>query len=127
MCPIIAAPNGLFLRGALATVDRNYGILNQWFHHIGDTHVCHHIFSKMPHYHSEEATKYLKPILGKYYKYDDTPIFEALWQTRRFCKYVDDQGEILKFKNDLKGNNLKFHAPDLGILKATSFPTEQYW
>jgi len=89
-----------FLRGALATVDRNYGILNQWFHHIGDTHVCHHIFSKMPHYHAEEASEYLKPLLGKYYKFDDTPIFEALWQTRRFCKFVDDQGEILHFKND---------------------------
>ena len=32
-----------YLRGALATVDRDYGILNAVFHHIGDTHVCHHL------------------------------------------------------------------------------------
>jgi omega-6 fatty acid desaturase (delta-12 desaturase) len=32
-----------YLRGALATVDRDYGILNCVFHHIGDTHVCHHL------------------------------------------------------------------------------------
>ncbi|KAJ3053448.1 Delta(12)-fatty-acid desaturase, partial [Quaeritorhiza haematococci] len=40
-----------FLRGALATVDRDYGVLNHFFHHIGDTHVAHHLFSTMPHYH----------------------------------------------------------------------------
>ena len=33
-----------YLRGALATVDRDYGILNAVFHHIGDTHVCHHLY-----------------------------------------------------------------------------------
>jgi hypothetical protein len=34
-----------YLRGALATVDRDYGILNAVFHHIGDTHVCHHLYA----------------------------------------------------------------------------------
>lgn len=36
-------------RGALTTVDRNYGLGNIIFHHIGDTHIAHHLFSKMPH------------------------------------------------------------------------------
>lgn len=35
-----------WLRGALATVDRSYGILNYFHHHIADTHVAHHLFSQ---------------------------------------------------------------------------------
>ncbi len=35
-----------WMRGALATVDRSYGFLDHFFHHIADTHVCHHIFSE---------------------------------------------------------------------------------
>jgi omega-6 fatty acid desaturase (delta-12 desaturase) len=42
-----------WLRGALATVDRSYGFLDHFFHHIADTHVAHHLFSQMPHYHAE--------------------------------------------------------------------------
>ncbi|KAL3609101.1 hypothetical protein D5086_000121 [Populus alba] len=53
-----------WLRGALATMDRDYGILNKVFHNITDTHVAHHLFSNMPHYHAMVATKAIKPILG---------------------------------------------------------------
>ena len=43
-----------WLRGALATVDRSYGrLLNTLHHHIADTHVAHHLFSSMPHYHAQ--------------------------------------------------------------------------
>lgn len=42
-----------WLRGALSTVDRSYGLLDIVFHHIADTHVCHHLFSAMPHYHAQ--------------------------------------------------------------------------
>lgn len=42
-----------WLRGALSTVDRSYGLLDMAFHHIADTHVCHHLFSTMPHYHAQ--------------------------------------------------------------------------
>ena len=43
-----------WLRGALATVDRSYGrLLNTLHHHIADTHVAHHLFSTMPHYHAQ--------------------------------------------------------------------------
>lgn len=78
-----------WLRGALSTVDRDYGILNYVFHHITDTHVAHHIFSTMPHYHAGEATKAIKPILGKYYQFDSTPVTEALWREFKECVYVE--------------------------------------
>eukprot|EP00850_Spirogloea_muscicola_P008809 SM000048S16521 [mRNA] locus=s48:142425:144599:- [translate_table: standard] len=77
-----------WLRGALATVDRNYGLLNHVFHHIADTHVAHHLFSTMLHYHAEEATQAIKPILGDYYSFDDTPIAQALWREMRECVHV---------------------------------------
>lgn len=78
-----------WMRGALATVDRNYGwLLNTLHHHIQDTHVAHHLFSQMPHYHAQEATEALKPILKEYYQYDDRFIGKALWEDWAWCRYV---------------------------------------
>ncbi|KAK9668669.1 hypothetical protein RND81_13G076800 [Saponaria officinalis] len=93
-----------WLRGALTTVDRDYGILNKVFHHITDTHVTHHLFSTMPHYHATEATKAIKPILGKYYYFDGTSVFKAMWRETKECIYVepDEQGKskgVLWYKN----------------------------
>jgi omega-3 fatty acid desaturase (delta-15 desaturase) len=36
-------------------VDRHYGWAHDLVHNIG-THQIHHLFSKIPHYHLEEAT-----------------------------------------------------------------------
>ncbi|XP_055819954.1 delta(12)-fatty-acid desaturase FAD2-like [Solanum dulcamara] len=69
-----------YLRGALATVDRDYGVLNKVFHNVTDSHVLHHIFSYISHYHAMEATKAIKPLLGEYYQFDDTPILKAMWR-----------------------------------------------
>lgn len=44
------------MRGGLSTIDRDYGIFNKIHHDIG-THVVHHLFPQMPHYHLEEATE----------------------------------------------------------------------
>nr|AGX28127.1 omega-6 fatty acid desaturase [Santalum acuminatum] len=82
-----------WLRGALATVDRDYGVLNKVFHHITDTHVAHHLFSTMPHYHAMEATKAIKPILGKYYQFDGTPVYKAMWREARECVYVEPDSD----------------------------------
>nr|AAL93620.1 fatty acid desaturase 2 [Olea europaea subsp. europaea]UUT07146.1 delta-12 fatty acid desaturase 2 [Olea europaea] len=83
-----------WLRGALATVDRDWGILNKVFRNITDTHVSHHLFSTMPHYHAMEATKAIKPILWNYYQFDGTPIFKAMWREAKECIYVErDEGD----------------------------------
>ena len=87
-----------WLKGALCTIDRDYGILNHVFHHLTDAHLAHHLFSQMPHYHIAEATKAIKPVLGKYYVYDDTPIWKALWNTDSYCRFVEDTGKILWYK-----------------------------
>ncbi|XP_047316725.1 delta(12) acyl-lipid conjugase (11E,13E-forming)-like isoform X1 [Impatiens glandulifera] len=77
-----------WLRGALATVDRDYGILNKVFHNVTDTHYVHHLFSTMPHYHAKEATEAVKPILGEYYKFDSTSFLSAMWREASQCIYV---------------------------------------
>ena len=89
-----------FIRGALCSVDRDYGIYNLLHHHIGDTHVAHHLFSKMPFYHAQEATECIKKVLGKYYMSDNTPIVKALFRSWRECKFVDESdGPVMFYKN----------------------------
>ncbi|KAI7888705.1 delta-12 fatty acid desaturase [Mucor mucedo] len=89
-----------FQRGAALTVDRSYGfILDYFHHHISDTHVAHHFFSTMPHYHAEEATMHIKKALGKHYQCDNTPIPVALWRVWKACRFVEDDGDVVFFKN----------------------------
>ncbi|OQS02342.1 fatty acid desaturase [Thraustotheca clavata] len=91
-----------WLRGALCTVDRSFGAwIDSAIHHISDTHVTHHIFSKMPFYHAAEATEAIKPLLGKYYLIDSTPIPMALWRSYTHCKYVEDDGSVVFYKRKL--------------------------
>ncbi|KAJ3183643.1 hypothetical protein HDU85_002072 [Gaertneriomyces sp. JEL0708] len=88
-----------FLLGALSTIDRDYGfLLNHFFHHIQDTHVAHHLFSTMPHYHAQEATEALKKFLGPYYMKDDTPVWKSLWKSYTNCRFVEDEGGVLWYK-----------------------------
>lgn len=89
-----------FQRGAALTMDRSYGfVLNHFHHHIADTHVVHHFFSMMPHYHAQEATVYIKEALGKHYMYDDTPVPMALWHVWKQCRFVEDEGDVVFYKN----------------------------
>lgn len=89
-----------WLRGALCTVDRSFGpVLDHTFHHINDTHVCHHLFSKMPFYHAQEATEAFKKVLGPYYLKDDTPIAKATYRSYANCQFVEDKGDIVFYKN----------------------------
>ncbi|KAJ0704599.1 putative acyl-lipid omega-6 desaturase (cytochrome b5) [Helianthus annuus] len=94
-----------WLKGALATVDRDYGVLNKVFHHITDTHVVHHLFSTMPHYNAMEAQKALRPVLGDYYRFDKTPFYVAMWREMKECLFVeqDDEGKggVFWYKNKM--------------------------
>jgi len=37
-----------WVKGALSTIDRPYTLFDWFHHHIGSTHVCHHVFSTLP-------------------------------------------------------------------------------
>ncbi|KAI9244773.1 delta-12-fatty acid desaturase [Sporodiniella umbellata] len=89
-----------FQRGAALTIDRSFGsILNHFQHHVADTHVVHHFFPTIPHYHAKEATMYIKKALGKHYNYYDTPFFSAFWNACKQCKFVENDGDIVFYKN----------------------------
>ncbi|EPY28965.1 omega-6 fatty acid desaturase (delta-12 desaturase) [Angomonas deanei] len=79
-----------FVRGAIAAVDRDYGwLLNEWLHHINDSHVVHHIFSQVPFYHAITITrKHIKEILGDTYIVDNRPLLKSLRKTWTDCRYV---------------------------------------
>lgn len=46
-CPHYDDKEWTFLKGALSTIDRDFGFLNIIFHRITDTHVVHHLFSQV--------------------------------------------------------------------------------
>nr|GMC98344.1 omega-3 fatty acid desaturase, chloroplastic-like [Ipomoea batatas] len=96
-----------YLRGGLTTLDRDYGWINNIHHDIG-THVIHHLFPQIPHYHLTEATEAAKPVLGKYYREPkkSSPLpFHLLGDLIRSMKsdhYVSDTGDVVYYQSDPK-------------------------
>ncbi|GMY10581.1 acyl-lipid omega-3 desaturase (cytochrome b5), endoplasmic reticulum-like [Fagus crenata] len=94
-----------YLRGGLTTVDRDYGVFNNIHHDIG-THVIHHLFPQIPHYHLVEATKAAKHVLGKYYREPKKSgpfpfhLFENLVRSINEDHYVNDFGDIVYYQTD---------------------------
>jgi acyl-lipid omega-3 desaturase len=80
-----------FLKGAISSVDRDYGIFNHIHHDIG-THVAHHIFLNMPHYNLLKATEAIKPIMGEYFHESKEPVWKSLWNSAIGCHFVPDTG-----------------------------------
>jgi omega-6 fatty acid desaturase (delta-12 desaturase) len=89
-----------WLRGALCTIDRPYGIFDFFHHKIGSTHVCHHVFSKVPAYNAKKATKHLKEFLEPrgLYRYDPTWWPIAAWRVATTCHYVEGVEGIQYYK-----------------------------
>jgi len=78
-----------FIRGAICTIDRPYPwLIDHLHHHIGSTHVAHHLCSDVPHYRAEKLREELKPVLGKYYLFDPTPMHAAVWEVAHACHHV---------------------------------------
>jgi fatty acid desaturase len=76
--------------GALCTIDRPYPWLcDHLHHHIGSTHVAHHLNYKIPHYEAVECTRRLKKVLGDRYLYDPTPIWRAALFTVSRCMHME--------------------------------------
>ena len=84
-----------WVKGAFMTVDRPYGsVLNFLHHHIGSTHVAHHIDARIPHYNAVKATSALRESFPDLYRFDPTPIPKALWRVATRCHVVSkcDEG-----------------------------------
>lgn len=114
--PHFEADSWTYVKGALATVDREFGFVGRHlFHGIIEYHVVHHLFpyvhqtpsicsrarprferlfvdlhfSRIPFYHAEEATFAIKPILGDLYHRDERSFMGQLWSNFTQCKYVE--------------------------------------
>lgn len=86
----------------LGTVDHYY----LWWvetcsHHIGSTHVCHHLFDKIPFYHAQEATAALKEYLEpmELYNYDPGLSWAAIRKAGQTCHYVEGTKGIQFYKS----------------------------
>ncbi|PPQ66928.1 hypothetical protein CVT26_010017 [Gymnopilus dilepis] len=90
-----------FIRGAAATVDRPLlGWMGRFFlHNVGHDHVAHHFFLRAPFYNGPEITKVLKNVLKEHYNFDSTPSFYALYRSFNECRFVEDEGDIVFYKN----------------------------
>ncbi|KAL2268251.1 hypothetical protein VTJ83DRAFT_3097 [Remersonia thermophila] len=83
-----------FVRGAAATIDREFGFIGRHlFHGIIETHVLHHYVSTIPFYNADEATEAIKPVMGQHYRSDtrEGPIgfIKAMWRAARWCQWVE--------------------------------------
>ena len=63
-----------FMRGAFLSIDRPYGkIINILHHHIGSSHVVHHVCPTIPHYYAKKATIEIKGIIVAIEKDSNNP------------------------------------------------------
>ncbi|SCZ91642.1 BZ3500_MvSof-1268-A1-R1_Chr5-1g07576 [Microbotryum saponariae] len=114
MLPHYRANEWNFQRGAICTIDRNMlGPVGPYLMHgICETHVAHHVCSKIPHYHAWEATEALKEFLGEHYQSTDENMFVSLWKNFRTCRYVDDEGDVVFFRDALGRTSRKVVPAD---------------
>ncbi|KAL5524686.1 hypothetical protein ACEPAF_9831 [Sanghuangporus sanghuang] len=108
--PHYRAPAFTFPRGALATLDRNLlgdlGPIGAWLgavatHGISETHVLHHVSSKIPHYNAWEATYALRERLARAgIKLQGRPGgWSEVYRVYRQCRFVEDEGNVVFYKN----------------------------
>jgi len=90
-----------WVRGALSTIDRPYGIFDFFHHTIGSTHVVHHLFHEMPWYNAGVATEAVKAYLEPkgLYNHDPTPWYQAMWRVAKTCHYVESVEGIQYYKS----------------------------
>lgn len=97
--PQYGAEEWTWVKGALSTIDRPYGIFDFFHHKIGSTHVAHHLFHEMPFYKADLATAALKEYLGPLYNYDPAPWYVAAWRIAKRCHYVEESTGIQYYKS----------------------------
>ncbi|KAH8676679.1 putative Delta(12) fatty acid desaturase [Tricladium varicosporioides] len=96
-----------YVRGAAATIDREFGFVGRTLlHGIIETHVLHHYVSTIPFYHADEATEAIKPVMGRHYRANveggSLGFLKCLWTSARWCQWVEpSEGAIGEGKSVL--------------------------
>jgi omega-6 fatty acid desaturase / acyl-lipid omega-6 desaturase (Delta-12 desaturase) len=83
-----------YVRGAAATIDREFGFIGRTLlHGIIETHVLHHYVSTIPFYHADEASEAIKPVMGRHYRADvkggSFGFLKCMWTSARWCQWVE--------------------------------------
>ncbi|KAJ7459788.1 oleoyl phosphatidylcholine desaturase [Mycena latifolia] len=110
LLPHYRAPEFTFPRGALATLDRNLlgdlGPIMGWIGAhatlgISETHILHHVCSKIPHYNAWEASAALRKVLVPTgLRLDGAPGgWAEMYRVYKECKFVEDEGDVVFYKN----------------------------
>ncbi|KAG8932187.1 hypothetical protein FRC03_008475 [Tulasnella sp. 419] len=111
--PHYQASSFTFPRGALSTFDRELmggpgiiGKITGWIcgtatHGISETHVAHHVVSKIPHYHAWEAKAALEERLAQAgMNIQGNPgTWSEAYRIWTECKFIEDEGEVRFYKN----------------------------
>jgi len=89
-----------FVRGQLSTVDRHYGVVHAIIHSIG-THQMHHMFTVIPHYRLELATRHFRAAFPELVRTCEEPILPSF--VRMYWKYerqgvIDDDTKVHYYK-----------------------------
>jgi len=92
--PHYEASSWNYVRGAAATIDREFGFIGRTLMHgIIETHVLHHYVSVIPFYNADEASEAIRPIMGKHYRSDTRGgswgFIKAMWTSTRWCQWVE--------------------------------------
>ncbi|KAI9803489.1 MAG: Oleate hydroxylase fah12 [Sarcosagium campestre] len=92
--PHYEAQSWNYVRGAAATIDREFGFIGRsLFHGIIETHVLHHYVSTIPFYNADEASEAIKPVMGKHYRADTKGgaigFLKSLWNNFRICQWIE--------------------------------------
>ncbi|KAJ7044046.1 oleoyl phosphatidylcholine desaturase [Mycena alexandri] len=110
LLPHYRASEFTFPRGALATLDRNLlgdlGSVMGWIGAhatlgISETHILHHVCSKIPHYNAWEASAALRKVLEPTgLRLDGAPGgWAEMYRVYKECKFVEDEGDVVFYKN----------------------------
>ncbi|KIN04761.1 hypothetical protein OIDMADRAFT_157062 [Oidiodendron maius Zn] len=98
--PHYSAESWNYVRGAAATIDREFGFIGrQLLHGIIETHVLHHYVSTIPFYHADEASEAIKPVMGKHYRSNTKDgsigFLKSLWTSARWCQWVEPSEDAI--------------------------------
>ena len=111
--PHFDADNWTWMKGSLAgTIDRPMGFWTNFFsHNISSTHVLHHLFHEIPHYHAVEATHAIRAYLEPkgLYNFDPVDMDDALWKVAKSCHFVTSHTQGVQYYKSLAtvGNDEK--------------------
>jgi omega-3 fatty acid desaturase (delta-15 desaturase) len=102
------------VKGQLSTVDRHYGQVHTVIHSIG-THQIHHFFTRVPHYHLEEATMHFRRAFPELVHVNDDPILSSFARIYKLFieqRKIGSDVRVFTYHNDEDHNNKKHQHDD---------------